>query len=62
MKIKCENVVVCGNYKCTLNQDGSCVRTVVALDAMGKCNMARYAEKTVAAAPAAGVAKNSNAC
>ena len=62
MKIKCENVVVCGNYKCTLNQDGKCVRAVVALDTTGKCNMARYTEKTVATAPAAGVAKNSNAC
>ena len=53
MKIKCENVVVCGNYKCTLNQDGKCTRAVVALDATGKCSMARYAEKAVASAPAA---------
>ena len=55
MKIKCENVVVCGNYKCTLNQDGKCVRAVVALDTTGKCNMARYAEKPVA--PTTAVAK-----
>jgi hypothetical protein len=53
MKIKCENVVVCGNYKCTLNQEGKCIRAVVALDATGKCSMACYAEKSVAPATAA---------
>ena len=39
MKIKCENVVVCGNYKCELNFDGGCIHTVVALDGDGKCVM-----------------------
>ena len=53
MKIKCENVVVCGNYKCTLNQDGKCIRAVVALDTTGKCNMACYADKAVALATTA---------
>lgn len=37
MKIKCENVVACGNYKCARNYDGACIHTVVALDADGKC-------------------------
>lgn len=37
MKIKCENIVACGNYKCELNLNGACIHTVVALDACGKC-------------------------
>jgi hypothetical protein len=37
MKIKCENVVACGNYKCARNYDGACIHSVVALDADGKC-------------------------
>ena len=35
MKIKCENVVICGNYDCSLNCEGACIRNVVALDANG---------------------------
>lgn len=46
MKIKCENVVVCGNYKCLINKEGKCIRTVVALDTTGKCGMVRYTDKT----------------
>ena len=41
MKIKCENIVTCGNYNCALNYDGACIRTVVALDNDGKCVMCR---------------------
>ena len=39
MKMKCENIVTCGNYNCELNYDGACIRTVVALDGNGKCAM-----------------------
>jgi hypothetical protein len=45
MKIKCENVVACGNYKCELNLDGACIRTVIALDADGKCVLFKSLEK-----------------
>lgn len=41
MKIKCENVVVCGNYNCSLNCEGACIRNVIALDAYGKCAMCK---------------------
>lgn len=41
MKIKCENVVVCGNYDCSLNCEGVCIRSVVALDSEGKCVMCK---------------------
>ena len=41
MKIKCENVIVCGNYNCAWNCDGRCGQDVVALDANGKCALAK---------------------
>lgn len=41
MKMKCENIVTCGNYNCELNIDGACIRTVVALDSDGKCVMCK---------------------
>jgi hypothetical protein len=44
MKIKCENVVACGNYKCTRNCGGSCIETVVALNADGKCVLFKPSE------------------
>lgn len=37
MKIKCENVVICGNYKCVWNCDCRCGHDIVSLDANGKC-------------------------
>ena len=61
MKIKCENVVVCGNYKCELNLDGACIRTVIALDADGKCSLYRQKERTERTAPNP-VTKSSNMC
>lgn len=61
MKIKCENVVVCGNYKCDLNIDGACIRTVIALDANGKCSLFRQEEKVEKPAPKP-ISKSSNAC
>ena len=41
MKMKCENIVTCGNYNCELNYEGACYRTVVALDGDGKCVMCK---------------------
>ena len=38
MKIKCENIVRCGNYNCCHNSEGYfCNRKVVALDVTGSC-------------------------
>ena len=45
MKMKCENIVTCGNYNCELNYDGACIRTVVALDGAGKCVMCKPKSK-----------------
>lgn len=39
MKMKCENIVTCGNYNCALNFNGACIHTVVALNGDGKCVM-----------------------
>ena len=41
MKIKCENVIVCGNYGCVWNHDGRCGQDVVALDVNGKCALVK---------------------
>lgn len=41
MKVKCENLVICGNYKCVYNNDGMCAHSAVAMDATGKCVVAR---------------------
>ena len=51
MRMKCENIVTCGNYKCELNCDGTCCRTVVALDGDGKCVMCKPKARTVEAKP-----------
>lgn len=58
MKIKCENVVACGNYNCVHNTEAHCVRKVVALDASGKCVLFNQ-KRLVGAAPAN---EKSNAC
>ena len=47
MKMKCENIVTCGNYNCELNCEGVCIRTVVALDGDGKCVMCKPKVKPV---------------
>lgn len=39
MKIKCENVIICGNYRCAWNCGCRCSHDVVALDANGKCSL-----------------------
>ena len=41
MKIRCENIVACGNYDCEMNQRGYCYHAIVALDASGKCTLAK---------------------
>lgn len=45
MKMKCENIITCGNYNCELNCEGACIRTVVALDGDGKCVMCKSKPK-----------------
>ena len=61
MKIKCENLVICGNYNCRHNCEGRCFSTAMALDATGKCVVAQ--PKIPASAPvSAPTPKNSNAC
>ena len=53
MKIKCENVVRCGNYNCCHNSDGyRCAKAVVALDSSGKCAFIRPKEYVRTDAPA----------
>lgn len=37
MKVKCQNIVSCGNYQCCFNSYSFCVHTVVSLNAEGKC-------------------------
>lgn len=37
MRVKCENKVICGNYKCVYNHEGDCSRPAMALDANGLC-------------------------
>jgi hypothetical protein len=51
MKMKCENIVTCGNYNCELNYDGACIRTVVALDGDGKCVMCKPKPKLAETKP-----------
>ena len=60
MRIKCENVVVCGNYNCSLNCEGACVRSVVALDGQGKCAMCK--PKVYAKTDAPAQLKSNTAC
>lgn len=52
MKIKCENVVICGNYECSLNCEGACIRSVIALNGNGKCAMCKPKEYVKTPAPA----------
>ena len=41
MRVKCENVIVCGNYNCVWNHECRCGHDVIALDATGKCALAK---------------------
>ena len=54
MKIKCENIVRCGNLNCVHNHDGYiCLKTVVALDVNGRCAFCqpKSVPKDIAVAP-----------
>ena len=46
MKMKCENIVTCGNYNCELNCEGACIHTVVALNGDGNCVMCKPKRKS----------------
>ena len=53
MKIKCENVVRCGNYNCCHNDGGYyCAKSVIALDVSGKCAFIKPREYVKTDAPA----------
>lgn len=41
MKVACDRVIVCGNYKCGYNDNGHCTKVVVALDSNGQCALMR---------------------
>lgn len=41
MKVACDRVIVCGNYKCGYNDNGHCTKVVIALDGEGKCALMR---------------------
>jgi hypothetical protein len=45
MKVKCENIVTCGNYKCAYNHFSKCIKNVVALDENGKCVLFKNKKK-----------------
>jgi len=70
MKIKCENVIICGNYRCAWNCDCRCGHDVVALDANGKCSLEKPRNRAVEKARGIAEAQNgggefpvnSNAC
>ena len=53
MTVKCENVIVCGNYGCSWNHEGCCGQSVVAMDNTGKCVLfkPRPVVKTESSAP-----------
>ena len=68
MRIKCNNIVRCGNYRCTWNCAGSCGHDIIALDSFGKCilekptNRAVEKAKAIAEAQNEGLPINSNIC
>jgi hypothetical protein len=42
MKVVCDRLVVCGNYKCGYNDNGVCAKTIIALDSSGACALMRF--------------------
>ena len=63
MKVKCENIVRCGNYSCCHNTDGYfCNRKVVALDSFGKCSFIRPKETRIPNPLPNPAGEKSNAC
>ena len=41
MKVKCEYVVACGNYKCAYNSFSKCIKNVIALNENGQCALCK---------------------
>lgn len=39
MKVKCENIVTCGNYNCFWNDHSACCHSIVSLGPDGKCSL-----------------------
>ena len=62
MKVKCQNVVSCGNYQCCYNSYSSCVHTVVSLNAEGKCALFKQTPVKSAQNPNPDPFEGSNAC
>ena len=68
MKVKCNNSVRCGHYRCTWNCAGFCNHDIIALDSSGKCilekpnNCAVEKAKAIAEAQNSGLPINTNAC
>ena len=64
MKVKCENIVTCGNYKCAYNYFSTCSKNVVALDENGKCVLFKNKnrEDKPAQNPSSDPLEGSNAC
>ena len=41
MEMVYERPVICGNYNCELNANGTCTHQVIAIDSLGKCVMCK---------------------
>ena len=41
MKVTCDRLIVCGNYRCAYNDNGVCSKTIIALDSDGGCALMR---------------------
>lgn len=52
MKVKCENIVVCGNYNCIHNRETRCVKTIISLGQDGQCALCQPKEYAKTPAPA----------
>lgn len=61
MKVKCENLVVCGNYNCERNSEGYCIHRAIALDASGKCVLEKP-KRMIKVNPNKDPLEGSNAC
>ena len=66
MKVKCQNIVSCGNYQCCFNSYSSCIQTVISLNAEGKCALFKQNPSKIKDKPAQNVnndpLEGSNAC
>ena len=63
MKIKCENVVRCGNRNCIHNVDGYyCRNIVISLDTSGVCAFRNSKPEKLKTNPSPNPFEGSNAC